>query len=155
MPSRIFYFLVFVMVAAALQAQAQGKKSLADAERYFSLRSYDAALPKFLEAIAAGENDAVVHYKVGVCYQKSSETDEQIKAIPYFEFALKNGKDLPASLYYDLGEIYLKDEKLQQAIDTFTKFKEKSSKADKRAMTMADEAIQTCHNAVALMSVPR
>lgn len=154
MPCRLFYLLLFIM-ASVLQARAQGKKTLADAEHYFSVRSYDVALPKFLEAIAAGENDPMVHYRTGVCYQRSSETNEQIKAIPYFEYALSKGKDMPVTLYYDLGAIYLKDEKLQQAIGAFTKFKEKSSKADKKAMTMADEAIQVCNNAVALMSVPR
>ena len=155
MPNRIFYFLVFVLMVSAIYCQAQGKKSLADAEHYFSVRSYDVALPKFLESIAAGEKDPMVYYKTGVCYQKSPETDEQIKSIPYFEYALKNGKDMPASLHYDLGAIYLKDEKLQQATDSFNKFKSLSSKADKKAMTMADEAIQICNNAVALMSVPR
>src|SRR6188472_1511544 len=124
MPSRISYFLVWLIIASVMQAQAQSKKSLADAEHYFSVRSYDVALPKFLEAIAAGEKDPLVHYKTGVCYQRSPETDEQIKSIPYFEYALKNGKDMPVSLYYDLGAIYLKDEKLQQAMDSFAKFKE-------------------------------
>jgi outer membrane protein OmpA-like peptidoglycan-associated protein len=113
------------------------------------------ALAKYLEVIQAGEKDPMVHYKTGVCFQKSPETDEQIKAIPYFEYALANGKELPASLFYDLGSIYLKDENIQKALEYFNKFKERSSKADKKAMSMADEAIQICHNAVALMSVPR
>ncbi|MEJ7646676.1 MAG: OmpA family protein [Chryseolinea sp.] len=150
---RILYcFLLFISIA---QLQAQDKKTLADAEHYFSVRSYDVALPKFLAAIQAGEKDPLVHYKTGVCYQKSPETDEQIKAIPYFEHAIKNGKDLPGQLYYDLGAIYLKDENLQRASEYFKKFKSVSSKADKKLMAMADEAIQVCHNAVALMSIPR
>ncbi len=153
MLNRILYCLVLLALTTTLKAQ--DKKSLADAEHYFSVRSYDVALPKFLAAIQAGEKDPMVHYKTAVCYQKSQETDEQIKAIPYFEYALKNGKDLPNQLYYDLGAIYLKDENLQRAIENFTKFKEVSSKADKKLMGMADEAIQVCHNAVALMSVPR
>lgn len=138
-----------------LPLAAQDKKNLADAEHYFSVRSYDVALPKFLDAIKGGEKDPMVYYKTGVCYQKSPETDEQIKAIPYFEYAIKNGKDLPTQLYYDLGSIYLKDENMQQAIVNFVKFKEGSSKADKKLMAMADEALQVCNNAVALMSVPR
>ena len=76
----------------------------------------------------------MVHYKTGVCYLKSEETDNQIKAIPYFEFALANGKDMPPSLYYDLGSIYLKDENIQKALENFNKFREASSKADKKAM---------------------
>ncbi|SHG69015.1 Outer membrane protein OmpA and related peptidoglycan-associated (lipo)proteins [Chryseolinea serpens] len=148
----LLYWLLFFSVIAL---QAQDSKSLADAEHYFSVRSYDVALPKFLAAIQAGEKSPLVYYKTGVCYQKSPETDEQIKSIPYFEYALKNGKDMPASLYYDLGTMYLKDESLQNAVQSFTKFREVSSKADKKVMAQADEAIQTCHNAIALMSVPR
>ncbi|HEX6223154.1 MAG TPA: OmpA family protein [Chryseolinea sp.] len=150
--AHILWFIFLVSVTAGF---AQGSKSLTDADRFFSVRSYDMALPKFLEAIQAGEKDPMVHYKTGVCYQKAEETDNQIKAIPYFEFALANGKDMPASLYYDLGTIYLKDENIQKALANFNKFREASSKADKKAMSMADDAIQTCHNAVALMSVPR
>ena len=149
------HILWLIFLVSSTSGFAQGSKSLADAERFFSVRSYDMALGKFLEAIQAGEKDPMVHYKTGVCYEKSEETDNQIKAIPYFEFALANGKDMPPSLYYDLGSIYLKDENIQKALANFNKFREASSKADKKAMAMADEAIQTCHNAVALMSVPR
>ncbi len=149
------HILWLIFLVSSTSGFAQGSKSLADAERFFSVRSYDMALGKFLEAIQAGEKDPMVHYKTGVCYEKSEETDNQIKAIPYFEFALANGKGMPPSLYYDLGSIYLKDENIQKALANFNKFREASSKADKKAMAMADEAIQTCHNAVALMSVPR
>jgi outer membrane protein OmpA-like peptidoglycan-associated protein len=153
MIKKTIYVLLFSLFATA--SFAQGSKALAEAERYFSVKSYDAALPKFLEAIQAGEKDPMVHYKTGVCYEKSPELNEQIKAIPYFEFAIKNGKGWPTTLYYELGSIYLKDENLQKALENFTKFKEVSNKADKKAMTMADDAIQTANNAVVLMSVPR
>ena len=149
------HILWFIFLFSLTSGFAQGSKSLSDAERFYSVRSYDMALAKFLEAIQAGEKDPMVHYKTAICYQKSPETDEQIKSIPYFEYALGNGKDMPSSLYYDLGSIYLKDENIQKALENFAKYKEVSSKADKKAMTAADEAIQTCHHAVALMSVPR
>lgn len=149
------HILCFIFLFSLTSGFAQGSKALADADRFFSVRSYDMALAKFLEAIQAGEKDPMVHYKTGVCYQKSAETDDQIKSIPYFEYALAQGKDMPPSLYYDLGSIYLKDENIQKALENFNKFRDASSKADKKAMALADEAIQTCHNAVALMSVPR
>lgn len=150
--AHIVYFIFLLSVSSGM---AQGGKSLADAERLYGVRSYDMALPKFLEAIQAGEKDPLVHYKTGVCYQKSEETDEEIKAIPYFEYAINNGKDIPTSRYFDLGSLYLKDENIQKAIENFTKFRDLTNKADKKTIAMADEAIQTCHNAVALMSVPR
>jgi len=147
--------LLLCLFFASASLFAQSNKSLADAERYFSVKSYDVALPKFLEAIQAGEKDPMVYYKAGICYYKSPELTEQIKAIPYFEYALQNGQGLPTVLYYDLGSIYLKDENITKAIENFTKFREVSNKADKKAMSLADEAIQTCNNALVLMSVPR
>ncbi len=149
------HILWFIFLFSLTSGFAQGSKSLSDAERFYSVRSYDMALAKFLEAIQAGEKNPMVHYKTAICFLKSPETDEQIKSIPYFEYAITNGKEMPSSLYYDLGSIYLKDENIQKALENFTKYREISSKADKKAMTSADEAIKTCHNALALMSVPR
>ena len=147
--------LCLMVLFASVVAVGQDRKTLSDAEHYFSVRSYDVALPKFLAAIQAGEKDPFVHYKTAICYQKSPETDEQIKSIPYFEYALANGKGIPNSLFFDLGEIYLKDENIQKAMENFTKFREVSSKSDKRLMEQVDAALETCRTAQALMSVPR
>src|SRR5688572_18249732 len=111
------HILCFIFLFSLTSAFSQGSKSLADAERFFNVRSYDMALAKFLEAVQAGEKDPMIHYKIAVCYHKSPETDEQIKSIPYYEYALANGKQMPASLYYDLGSIYLKDENIQKALE--------------------------------------
>lgn len=142
------------LLFTATASVAQNSKALAEAEKFYSVKAYDQALPKYLEAIQAGEKSAAVQYKVGVCYQKTGDLNEQIKAIPYFETALQD-KAMPVSLNYDLGALYLLDENLQKAIESFTKYRNLSNKADKKAIAQADEAIQTCHNAIALMSVPR
>src|SRR5690606_41736206 len=51
--------------------------------------------------------------------------------------------------------LYLKDENLDKAIAAFNQFKASSNKSDKKAMTMADNALNQCNNAVVFMSVPR
>jgi outer membrane protein OmpA-like peptidoglycan-associated protein len=152
--SKKISFLTLMMLLLHSALMAQSSKSLAEAERFYGIKAFDSALPKFLEAIQAGEKDPMVHYKTGVCYHKSPDLNEQIKAIPFFEYALKNGQGLPQMLSYDLGHLYLKDENLAKAQETFTGFRQQV-KADKKLAAMADEAIQTCHNAIALMSVPR
>ncbi len=151
---RALFLLWACLLFTAAASVAQSNKALAEAEKFYSVKAYDQALPKYLEAIQAGEKSAAVQYKVGVCYQKTGDLNEQIKAIPYFETALQD-KAMPVSLNYDLGTLYLLDENLQKAIESFTKYRNLSNKADKKAIAQADEAIQTCHNAVALMSVPR
>jgi outer membrane protein OmpA-like peptidoglycan-associated protein len=148
-----FLSLVFLAVSTLI-VLAQGGKSLAEAEKFYGIKAYESALPKFLEAIQAGEKDPMVHYKTGVCYQKAPDLVQQIKAIPFFEHALKNGKGLPATLAYDLGGLYLKDENMPRALEVLNQYRD-AVKADKKATAMADEAIERCHNALTFMSVPR
>jgi len=133
---------------------AQGGKALAEAERFFGIRNYTEALPKFEEAIKAGEKNPMVYYKTGVCYQKSIEITEQTKAISYFEYAIKNGAAVPNTIHFDLGELYLRNEELQNAIDSYTRYKD-IMKNDKKAVSQADRAIEIAHSAVAFMSVGR
>src|SRR6188768_2447627 len=61
--TRVFTILCLVSLGSPLILGAQDSKALADAEHYFSVRSYDVALPKFVAAIQAGEKDPMVHYK--------------------------------------------------------------------------------------------
>jgi outer membrane protein OmpA-like peptidoglycan-associated protein len=153
MTTKAFY-LFFIALLITSSVFAQANKAVADGDRFYSIKSYDQALPHYLKAIVDGEKDPVVHYKAGICYQHSKETDEQVKAITYFEYALANGSGFPPTLRYDLGDLYLRDENLSKAIDSYTKYRE-SVKLDKKAVAEADRALETCHNAVALMSVPR
>jgi outer membrane protein OmpA-like peptidoglycan-associated protein len=154
MKTRLAFILV-LFVAVISQSFAQsGKKTLAEAERFYGIKAYEEALPLFLEAIKAGEKDPTVHYKLGVCYQKSPDINSQIKAIPFYEYALQNGKNLPLATYFDLGTLYQKDENLQKAIETFLRFKE-LTKADKASQLKAESAVSSCNTAIALMSVPR
>jgi outer membrane protein OmpA-like peptidoglycan-associated protein len=148
--------LLLILCTTTLMSfvKAQSGKSLSEAERYFAIKNYEQALPLFLDAIQSGEKDPMVHYKAGVCYQKSASIQEQSKAIGYYAFALKNKAPVPVTAYYELGELYLRSEDIQRAIESFNQFKV-LVKADKAAIAKADRAIEICHNAIALMSVPR
>ena len=150
---RLFLFFALSFSFSTL-CFSQGGKALSEAERLFGIRNYEEALPKFLEAIQAGEKNAQVHYKTGICYQKTISIEEQSKAIPYFEYAIKNGATVPNSLHFELGDLYLRNEDIQKAVESYTRFKE-LSKADKKAVAKADIAIEICHNAVTFMSVNR
>lgn len=147
------YYLLLVLLSISISSFGQGK-TLASAERFFGIRNYTEALPLFLEAIEAGEKDPMVQYKVGVCYLNSRDVSQEIKAIPYLETALKGGTSLPNSVYYDLGELYLKDENIAKATESFTKYKD-LAKNDKKAIDQAEKALSACQNATVFMSVPR
>src|SRR5579859_5136393 len=146
--------LLSFLFLLAIGAVAQDAKKTAEAQRLFAMKSYDKALPVFLEAIQSGEKNPQVYYQTGVCYQKMQNVDDQVKGIPFFEKAMAEGKGLPSTLPYDLGQLYLKNEQLDKALDTFMKYKN-SVKTDLKAKANADKAIETCHNAIAFMAVPR
>lgn len=146
--------LFFIFSAVSIAVVAQSAKELAEADRFYGIKSYDQALPHFLEAIQLGEKDPIVYYKTAVCYQKSKTSGDHVKAIPYLEYTLANGGNVPNTVHYELGELYLQDESIQKAIDSFTKYKE-IVKTDKKAIAQADEALDMCHNAITFMSVPR
>lgn len=146
------FFLAMVMIGST--AMAQDSKKLVEAQKLYAIKNFDKALPLFLGAIQSGEKDPLVYYQTGTCYQKAQNIDDQVKAIPYFEQALKERKGLPSTLPYDLGQLYLKNEQLDKALETLTAYKN-TVKTDPKAKANVDRSLEICHNAIALMSVPR
>ncbi len=146
--------LLLAIGATCATGVAQDTKKLAEAQKLYAIKSYDKALPLFLDAIQSGVKDPLAYYQTGACYQRMQSIDDQIKAIPFFEQAVKEGKGLPTALPYDLGQLYLKNEQLDKALTTLTAYRN-SIKADPKAKGNADRAIEICHNAIALMAVPR
>ena len=149
--NRIVWMALLVCSHAVL---AQNNKALTDAQRLFNFKNYQQALPKYLEAIQAGTKDGLAFYQTGFCYKVSQTTDDQIKAIPYYEQAINLKKDLPPVAYFDLATLYLKNEQLEKAIETFSSYRE-MVKLDKKQVAQADKGLAACQNAIALMSAPR
>lgn len=149
----LLVLLVSLVTNCVTLSYSQGKV-LADAERYFSIRNYEQALPLFDQVIKEGSKDPMVHYKAGVCLQKSPNLNDQVKAIPYLAFALQNSTSLPVVTHFELGELYLKNEEIEKGITSFEKYKG-LTKADKKAQTNADNAISMARTALTFMSVPR
>lgn len=149
----LFTLVLLLVTNSVTQVFAQGKV-LADAERYFGIRNYEQALPLFEQAIKEGSQDPLVHYKAGVCYQKSPSLTDQIKAIPYFDFALKNSSSLPVITHFDLGELYLKNEDIGEGLASFEMYK-RLTPTDKKAQAAAERAMDMARNAQTFMSVPR
>jgi tetratricopeptide (TPR) repeat protein len=82
-------------LALSFNVFAQVNKAVSDGDRFYGIKSYDQALPHYLQAIQEGVKDPMVYYKTAICYQKLLDENEHLKAIPYFEEAIKNGSGLP------------------------------------------------------------
>jgi outer membrane protein OmpA-like peptidoglycan-associated protein len=148
------YLFLFALAFCNFFSYSQNASKLAEAQKLFAIKSYENALPLFLEAFASGAGNPLAFYQAGVCYQKSPNIDDQIKAIPLFEKCVKGGAGIPPTIKFDLGQMYLKNEQIDKAQEMFVAYKA-DNKADKKASAVADQAIEICHNAAALMSVPR
>lgn len=149
----LFNFLLLLFVSLAVTAQVN-KKVLSEADRFFGIKAYDEARKLYQEAVTAGEKDGQVHYRLGVCLQKSGDINDQLKAIPYFEYAINSKATVPPTLLFELGELYLKNEDLPKAIAAFTKYRD-ANKADKALVAKSDRMIDISNTAITLMSVPR
>jgi outer membrane protein OmpA-like peptidoglycan-associated protein/HEPN domain-containing protein len=151
---RLTYFLFALCLLIGFQATAQSNKVLSEAQRLFALKNYTEALPKYQQAVESGIKDALTLYQLGFCYKSSQSIDDQIKGISFFEQALALRNDFPANVHYDLAQLYLKNEQLQKAMERFTIYRG-MVKADKKLLEKAERGIESCQNAIAMMSVPR
>ncbi|MEL7001682.1 MAG: hypothetical protein AAFN93_02995, partial [Bacteroidota bacterium] len=151
--SRARLLAVFFILTNAHFLMAQDiDKKIFSADKYFKIRNYERAIPLYLEAIEAGVKDPIVHYRTAESYKNLFEISERIKSIPYFEFAIENGSDqLPAKVYLDLGKIYHMKGDIQNAINSYNKYKA-TLKGDKEEIALVDREIEIANNAVIQMS---
>jgi len=130
-------------------------KLIFSADKYFKIRNYEEALPLYLKAIEKGVKDPTTYYRAAVSYEQSYEVDEKVKSIPYFEYAIENGKDkLPDEVFFDLASIYHLNNQIDKAEKYFNKYKS-TIKNDRRALNKVNRALEIVVNAQQLYSSPR
>ncbi|MTI40672.1 OmpA family protein [Fulvivirga lutimaris] len=152
--SGVILLLLGIFLVGSVQAQSVSK-TVSNADKYFKIRNYDEALKLYLEAIEAGEGDALVYYNTGVCYEQSFEINEQVKAIPYFEQAIKLAKDqLPPKLLFNLAAVYHLDGQVEKAIDYYQQYKA-TLKNERAEIQKVDRALEIANNALIMMSSPK
>jgi outer membrane protein OmpA-like peptidoglycan-associated protein len=151
--NKLFTAVLFMGMMISLSSQAQ--KSLTEAQQLYGMKKYEQAIPLYLESVNSGKVAPLVYYQLGICYLKAQDIVNQVKGIIYLEQALKDEKALPVSASYDLASLYLKNEQLDKALETFTHYKSLIKPIDKKGLDQANSAIEICHNAIAFMAVPR
>ncbi len=103
-----------------------------DALDFADKGSYDQALKLFLKLDSLFPRNPNLKFNIGVCYVRSAS--DKTKAIPYLEKAIKNissshkgeWNDSTASIdsYFFLGKAYFFDSRFDQAISSFTHYKD-------------------------------
>ncbi len=151
---RVLLLSLGIFFVAAVNGQ-DINKTIFNADKYFKIRNYDEALKLYQQAIDAGVNDALVYYNAGVCYEQSFEINEQIKAIPLFEKALKIDKSqLPSKIYFDLANVYHKDGQIQKALEQYEQYKTAVA-GNLPELQKVNRALEIANNALLLISSPK
>ncbi|MEM6523458.1 MAG: OmpA family protein [Bacteroidota bacterium] len=151
---RRIVLVAFVFISWSVLGQDVNKK-ISNADKYFKIRNYEAALPLYLEVLESGVSDQLLYYRTAVCYEQSTEINSKIQSIPYFEKAISNGLgNLPPRIYRDLARVYHKNEQLEEALELFGKYKG-SIKNNPNELALVDRQMAEVTNALTLMGSPK
>lgn len=146
----LFYFTTIDL--AVSQDNKEIEKHNYRAEKLMRIRNYKDALKEFQGAVELGDQSALTHYNIGYCYIQQPELGEQVKAIPYFEFAEKaQSKEVPKDIYFYLGQVYHKDLEITKALDSYQKYKKLLDPRHPKVKEV-DREIEICNNALQLLT---
>ncbi|MDN5200494.1 OmpA family protein [Fulvivirgaceae bacterium BMA10] len=162
MLKRIFVtaFIIAATVCITFQTEAQNTESnsklITKAEKLFRVRNYKEALKTFLEATGGQSTDPIVNYEIGLCYYHEDDLSNRVKGIPFLKKAVA-GKDqnIPNIIFYELGELYHKDEKIEEAIASFEKYKKSLDSYNKKEIKKVNFKLKICKNALLAIGNPK
>jgi outer membrane protein OmpA-like peptidoglycan-associated protein len=149
---------IMVLLVVGVQAHCQEinvSKSAPKADKLFQVQSYKEALPLYLELEKAGANVEQLNYKIAKCLTASSEVNDRVRAIGYFESINENSfKQLPHNYYLDIADDYMLNDQIDQALIFYNKQLERAG-TDKRVKSEVDKKIATAKSAYAQMRIPK
>ena len=129
---------------------------------FVAAKNFQSALPIFLSLDSTSSGNSNLDFNVGVCYINSSL--DKSKAIPFLERAVENISldyiglpdeiTAPIFAFYYLGRAYMIDNRIDDAINLFEKFKYYLTDSQVDLLKDVNHQIEMCYNAKKLMSNP-
>jgi len=124
------------------------------ADEAFEQGNFEQALTTYLPLIKKSPQDPVLNYKVGVCYIKSKDAQDQIKSLSFLETSKNKINDqTPKRVYYYLGKAYHIQQRFDDAIAQFEAFKKNAPATDK-FQAESQRAIEVSNSAKIFMAKP-
>ncbi|HLO57833.1 MAG TPA: OmpA family protein [Bacteroidales bacterium] len=156
-----FILLLIIPLKAQEKSPAELKELFYDAEFFFAQEEYLDALYDYQSIYTSGYKDnANINYRMGICYLNIPGQKE--KSIGYLLEAVKNTgrkynesinqKNAPFDAWLFLGNAYRVNNKLSDAIATYTKYKELAGSTED--IKYADQQITACNTAIKFMANP-
>ncbi len=81
----------------------EAKRNIEQGDGYYQIEMYNKALPLYLKADTFNSKNALLNYKIGVCYIYSPNKQ---KATSYMEMAYQLNHDVAMDIHYYLGRTY-------------------------------------------------
>lgn len=158
----IFLSIIFISKTFS-QEYYELEEMFLDADSWFFYEDYEEALPLFLRVLEADSVNHNVMYKIGFCYLHIP--GQKAKSIPYLENAINKTtfnyrnntyaeKLAPVDALFYLGNAYLVNNKINEAIDTYTGFQNAITRTQKVAnkdiydTDYLDRQFDACRNAI-------
>jgi tetratricopeptide (TPR) repeat protein len=144
----VFISLSFLFASIESFSQNQENVSKRAARGYFKYNNYRQALEEYKKLLQTDSTNIEYNYNIGLCYLYTNIN--KAKAIPYFEFVVKQSK-APAQAWYDLGRAYHLQYEFDKAIESYKTFSNLVSKDDNYIPTARQ--IEMCQNAKVLTNL--
>jgi len=132
--------LTLSYISVSSQEYYQLEEMFLDADSWFFYEDYKEALPLFQRVLDADSTNYNVMYKIGFCYLHIP--GQKVKSIPFLEKAADNytlnyrnntyaERKAPLDAVFYLGNSYLINNQIDEAIDAYTAFQNKISQNKK------------------------
>lgn len=167
-------FIKYILIGAFLayspflwgqQMHNEDIEDLRDANSYFYFEDYEEALPMYLKVLKSQPDNANLQYHIGFCYLNIAGS--KVKAIKYLEKACTNltknyqeenvyETHAPYDALFYLGNAYLVNNRINQALRTYQKFRElvNSEKKGRWDFDYLEHQEESAHNSVIIQRTP-
>lgn len=168
-----FFLLIVISIFFISNVPAQEYYELEelflDANSWFSYEDYEEAIPLFLRVLEADSLNYNVMFKIGFSYLHIP--GQKAKSIPYLENAIQNTTDTyrnntytekqaPVDAFFYLGNAYLVNNRIDEAIDVYSGFQNAITKTKKLAnkdiydTDYLERQFNACRNALQFQNEP-
>lgn len=141
----LFALLLFAVTSPAFSQDA--KEAVARGDKFFSKKDYDNALKNYLQAYASDENNALINFKIGVCFLQG---DKKSKSLLYLQKALDADPKVDQDIHFHLAMAYQSAHQFSKAISHYEEFKT----AMRKFTDVVNEKIKECEVADSVMRHP-
>lgn len=142
--------LIILCLSVDLFSQSKSgnkKQDIYDANEHFKHKNYLMAIPIYKAELKKDKNNKKIKYNLGICYLNTKINREE--SIKYFEDYSKEDKG-EEEVWINLGRAYLLNNRIDDAIAAFEKFKSLKPKEAKKVQRY----LENCNNAAKFIDGP-